>query len=104
MPNRIASFYAILNKAFPLDMSQYFRLLNSSRLPKPGRDELLTDPSANQLAVMRNGHIYVFDVFDKNGLYFQYYIINWIFCLLYVGTSGDGVLGCSIFVQNDKMT
>ena len=67
MPKSIASYYAILNKAFPLDMSQYFRLFNSSRIPLPVRDDFVTDPSARHVLVVRNGHFFTFDVLDTDG-------------------------------------
>lgn len=67
MPQSIAAYYAILNKAFPLDMSQYFRLFNSTRVPQIGRDELVTDDSGRHLLVVRNGHYYTFDVIDQDG-------------------------------------
>ncbi|XP_041460705.1 carnitine O-palmitoyltransferase 2, mitochondrial-like [Lytechinus variegatus] len=67
MPQSIASYYAIINKAFPLDMSQYFRLFNSTRIPRIGRDELVTDESGRHLLVVRNGHYFTFDVIDREG-------------------------------------
>ncbi|XP_022107814.1 carnitine O-palmitoyltransferase 2, mitochondrial-like isoform X2 [Acanthaster planci] len=67
MPESIASYYAILNKAFPLDMSQYFRLFNSSRVPLYGRDDFATDPTAKQVLAIRNGNFYTFDILDKDG-------------------------------------
>ena len=67
MPQSIASYYAIINNAFPLDMSQYFRLFNSSRVPQIGRDELVTDDTARHILVIRNGHFFTFDVLDKDG-------------------------------------
>uniref|UniRef100_A0A4W5MWE6 Choline/carnitine acyltransferase domain-containing protein n=2 Tax=Hucho hucho TaxID=62062 RepID=A0A4W5MWE6_9TELE len=53
--------------AFPLDMSQYFRLFNATRIPKQGKDELFTDPKGRHLLVMRQGNMYVFHVMDRNG-------------------------------------
>lgn len=68
IPSRFAAYYGILNKAFPLDMSQYFRLFNSTRIPMPERDELYTTPTARHLVVMKNGNFYAFDVLDKDGM------------------------------------
>ncbi|XP_054458825.1 carnitine O-palmitoyltransferase 2, mitochondrial-like [Anoplopoma fimbria] len=51
----------------PLDMSQYFHLFNSTRIPKRGRDELFTAEKARHLLVMRKGHMYVFDIVDRDG-------------------------------------
>eukprot|EP01134_Creolimax_fragrantissima_P007164 CFRG7164T1 len=59
--------YAFSKNVYPLDMSQYGRLFNSTRLPRETKDELYTDRSAKHLAVMRNGRFYFFDVLDNNG-------------------------------------
>lgn len=67
IPSALAAYYAILNKAFPLDMSQYFRLFNSTRIPQKGKDVFKTAPDAKHLLVIRNGHLYTFDVLDKDG-------------------------------------
>ena len=32
-----------------------------------GKDELVTDESGKHILVMRNGHYYIFDVFDRDG-------------------------------------
>lgn len=37
-------------------------------LCRPDKDELLTDQSKRHLLVLRNGHMFVFDVLDENGL------------------------------------
>ncbi|XP_051930293.1 carnitine O-palmitoyltransferase 2, mitochondrial [Hippocampus zosterae] len=66
-PSRLAWYGAYMVNAYPLDMSQYFRLFNSTRLPRPGRDRLFTDPAARHLLVMRKGNMYVFDVLDRHG-------------------------------------
>ncbi|XP_023932320.1 carnitine O-palmitoyltransferase 2, mitochondrial [Lingula anatina] len=68
IPNKFRWYGAYAYKAFPLDMSQYPRLFNSTRIPRIGKDELFTDTSARHLLVMRNGHMYTFDVLDKNGM------------------------------------
>ncbi|KAM6218160.1 carnitine O-palmitoyltransferase 2, mitochondrial [Rhynchocyon petersi] len=67
VPPSLSWYGAYLVNAYPLDMSQYFRLFNSTRLPRPGRDELFTDDKARHLLVLRKGHFYVFDVLDKDG-------------------------------------
>ncbi|KAJ4942860.1 hypothetical protein JOQ06_005372 [Pogonophryne albipinna] len=67
VPSSLSWYGAYMVNAYPLDMSQYFRLFNSSRIPKTGRDELFTDEKARHLLVMRNGNMYVFDVVDKDG-------------------------------------
>ncbi|KAM9108779.1 carnitine O-palmitoyltransferase 2, mitochondrial isoform 3-T3 [Megaptera novaeangliae] len=67
VPSSVSWYGAYLVNAYPLDMSQYFRLFNSTRLPKPSRDELFTDDKARHLLVLRKGHFYVFDVLDQDG-------------------------------------
>ncbi|KAJ8302034.1 hypothetical protein KUTeg_021021 [Tegillarca granosa] len=65
---RMFGFYASAYfQAYPLDMSQYRNLFNSTRIPRHGKDELFTDESAKHLLVMRNGHFYMFDALDKDG-------------------------------------
>ncbi|XP_054644844.1 carnitine O-palmitoyltransferase 2, mitochondrial [Dunckerocampus dactyliophorus] len=67
VPSSLSWYGAFMVKAYPLDMSQYFRLFNSSRIPKQGRDELFTDEKGRHLLVMRKGNMYVFDIVDGNG-------------------------------------
>lgn len=67
VPSSLSWYGAYLVNAYPLDMSQYFRLFNSTRLPRPGRDELFTDDKARHLLVLRRGHFYVFDVLEQDG-------------------------------------
>ncbi|KAM7106208.1 carnitine O-palmitoyltransferase 2, mitochondrial [Ciconia maguari] len=67
VPSSLSWFGAYMVNAYPLDMSQYFRLFNSTRLPKLNRDELYTDEKAKHLLVLRNGNFYVFDVIDRDG-------------------------------------
>ncbi|XP_043941382.1 carnitine O-palmitoyltransferase 2, mitochondrial isoform X1 [Protopterus annectens] len=67
VPSSFSWFGAYMVNAYPLDMSQYFRLFNSTRIPRPNKDELFTDERARHLLVMRNGHFFAFDVIDKDG-------------------------------------
>lgn len=48
-------------------MSQYPSLFNSTRIPEVGKDRLVRFEKAKHALVMRGGHFYVFDVFDKDG-------------------------------------
>ncbi|XP_065674271.1 carnitine O-palmitoyltransferase 2, mitochondrial isoform X2 [Hydra vulgaris] len=66
-PSSLSWYVAYLFKAFPLDMSQYSRLFNTTRVPKPLKDELKTIKGGRQVLVIRNGHIFLFDAIDKNG-------------------------------------
>ncbi|KAK3794005.1 hypothetical protein RRG08_028439 [Elysia crispata] len=67
LPSSLSWYGAYLFKAFPLDMSQYKRLFNSCRIPRPEKDELFTDRDAKHVLVMRKGNFYVFDVLDRDG-------------------------------------
>ncbi|XP_063283278.1 carnitine O-palmitoyltransferase 2, mitochondrial-like [Pelobates fuscus] len=67
VPNLLPGYPAHMANAYPLDMSQYFRFFNSTRLPKLNRDELVTDENGKHLLVLRNGNFYLFDVIDKDG-------------------------------------
>ncbi|XP_061267908.1 carnitine O-palmitoyltransferase 2, mitochondrial isoform X2 [Bos javanicus] len=67
VPSFLSWYGAYLVNAYPLDMSQYYRLFNSTRLPRPHRDELFTDDKARHLLVLRKGRFYIFDVLDQDG-------------------------------------
>lgn len=67
VPSSLSWYGAYMVNAYPLDMSQYFRLFNSTRIPKRGRDELFTDEKGRHLLVMRKGNMYVFDIVDRDG-------------------------------------
>ncbi|KAG5336020.1 CPT2 palmitoyltransferase, partial [Acromyrmex heyeri] len=66
IPSRFSWYGAYLFKAFPLDMSQYKNLFNTTRIPELGKDRIFHDPSAKHLVVLRKGHFYAFDVLDAN--------------------------------------
>jgi len=68
-PDAIATYVSFLFKAFPLDMSQYKNLFNSSRLPRKDRDEILkSDPKKNHhIVVMKGGQFYSFDILNEDG-------------------------------------
>uniref|UniRef100_A0A3Q3W9A7 Choline/carnitine acyltransferase domain-containing protein n=1 Tax=Mola mola TaxID=94237 RepID=A0A3Q3W9A7_MOLML len=67
VPSSLSWYGAYMVNAYPLDMSQYFRLFNSTRIPRRGRDELFTDEKGRHVLVMRKGNMYVFDVVDRDG-------------------------------------
>lgn len=63
------SFYAAyMFNAYPLDMSQYYRLFNSTRIPKKGKDVLFTDATKNHILVIHRGNYFVFPVLDSEGM------------------------------------
>ncbi|XP_071960674.1 carnitine O-palmitoyltransferase 2, mitochondrial-like isoform X3 [Antedon mediterranea] len=67
IPGSLAAYYAIISKVFPLDMSQYGKLFNSTRVPRQGRDELVTHEDARHILVVHNGNFYTFDVINNDG-------------------------------------
>lgn len=71
LPPQISWYGAYLFKAFPLDMSQYQNLFNTTRLPKVDKDEIYQDTSARHVIVLRKGYFYSFDVLDENGYIFE---------------------------------
>lgn len=68
-PQAIATYVSFAFKAFPLDMSQYKNLFNSTRIPRKGKDEIFkSDPKTNRhVLVIKNGQLYTFDILDQNG-------------------------------------
>lgn len=54
-------------QAFPLDMSQYGSLFNTTRIPKINKDSLFQNESAKHMVVMKGGNFYIFDVLDRDG-------------------------------------
>ncbi|KRT80870.1 hypothetical protein AMK59_5078, partial [Oryctes borbonicus] len=67
MPSSFSWYAAYLLKAYPLDMSQYPSLFNSTRIPEIDKDRFFTSPSARHILIQRKGHFYVFNVFDAAG-------------------------------------
>ncbi|XP_050446529.1 carnitine O-palmitoyltransferase 2, mitochondrial isoform X3 [Cataglyphis hispanica] len=66
IPSRFSWYGAYLFKAFPLDMSQYKNLFNTTRIPELEKDVIFQDSSAKHLVILRKGHFYAFDVLDAN--------------------------------------
>lgn len=66
-PKSVSWYGAYMFKAFPLDMSQFRNLFNSTRIPRLEKDEIRADAMGHHMLVLRNGHFYVFDVLDKDG-------------------------------------
>ncbi|XP_066913642.1 carnitine O-palmitoyltransferase 2, mitochondrial-like [Clytia hemisphaerica] len=66
-PSALSWYTAYLQKAFPLDMSQYGRLFNSTRVPAPEKDILKTNKDGRHILVIRNGNIFTFDAIKADG-------------------------------------
>lgn len=68
VPKRVSFYGAFLQKAFPLDMSQYTRLFNSTRIPKPDCDQLVThNEPVRHIVVIKRGHYYKVNILDEEG-------------------------------------
>lgn len=67
LPEFLSWYGAYMFKAYPLDMSQYPSLFNSTRIPETDKDRLVKDLPGNHITVQHKGHFYAFAVLDKNG-------------------------------------
>lgn len=67
IPSSFSWYAAYLMKAYPLDMSQYPNLFNSTRIPEIDKDRLFTNAQAKHILVQCKGHFYTFDVLDEAG-------------------------------------
>lgn len=57
--------------AFPLDMSQFGSLFNSTRLPRVGKDELISytdNDTTKHILVLRRGHAYKLKCINDEGV------------------------------------
>uniref|UniRef100_A0A8D2JCE0 Choline/carnitine acyltransferase domain-containing protein n=1 Tax=Varanus komodoensis TaxID=61221 RepID=A0A8D2JCE0_VARKO len=90
LPPTLSWYGAYLVNAYPLDMSQYKFLFNSTRIPNLSKDTLFTSEFARHLLVMRNGHLYVFEclvsmhacfpyifIFSSNGVWYPFSPCSW---------------------------
>lgn len=59
--------FEFLFKVYPLDMSQYSSLFNSTRIPELKKDRLYQDKSKKHILVLRKGNFYTVEVLDENG-------------------------------------
>ena len=90
-------------------MSQYSSLFNSTRIPEIGKDRLARFDNAKHVLVMRGGHFYVFNVFDKDGLIFITTTSNCpssTFLSFNVGNMLEplDIYACLKFIQQDPIT
>eukprot|EP01059_Diplonema_ambulator_P022307 TRINITY_DN37597_c0_g1_i1.p1 TRINITY_DN37597_c0_g1~~TRINITY_DN37597_c0_g1_i1.p1 ORF type:complete len:663 (+),score=251.02 TRINITY_DN37597_c0_g1_i1:35-2023(+) len=65
-PQAMASYVSIAAKGFPLDMSQFKSMFNTTRIPGFVKDTLKTAPKADHIVVFYKGHPFVINV-AKNG-------------------------------------
>ena len=77
MPKMIATPLSALSmQVFPLDMSQFPNLFQSTRIPMSDRDEIRRFPESRHILILHRGRFYTFDVLDENGNIFEpnYYL------------------------------
>lgn len=67
LPESLSWYGAYMFKAYPLDMSQYPSLFNSTRIPEIDKDRLIANLPGNHITVQHKGHFYAFSVLDKYG-------------------------------------
>lgn len=67
LPEWLSWYGAYMFKAYPLDMSQYPSLFNSTRIPEIDKDRLVKNLPGNHITVQHKGHFYAFAVLDQYG-------------------------------------
>ncbi|XP_074597624.1 carnitine O-palmitoyltransferase 2, mitochondrial-like [Brevipalpus obovatus] len=66
-PAAIAFYVSAAFQAFPLDMSQYSSLFNSTRIPMQSKDILQKFPDSKHILILNKGNFYTFDVLNSSG-------------------------------------
>lgn len=56
-----------MEKENALDMVQHTRLFSTARIPKPGRDKMITYSNSKHAAVISRNQIFIVDLFDESG-------------------------------------
>ncbi|KAL1129813.1 hypothetical protein AAG570_012757 [Ranatra chinensis] len=67
LPSSLSWYGAYLFKAYPLDMSQYENLFNTSRIPELNKDRLYHDSSRKHILIMKGGNLFSLNVLDESG-------------------------------------
>ncbi|OQR96495.1 choline/Carnitine O-acyltransferase [Thraustotheca clavata] len=67
LPESISFYGAAAVGAYPLDMSQYKNLFQSTRIPRVGEDVLQVFPDSKHVVVQYGSDFYTFDVLTPNG-------------------------------------
>ena len=76
MPNIAATYCSYLMQVYPLDMSQFINLFQSTRIPMPDKDEIKRFPESKHILIIHQGRFFTFDILDKNGNVYEpsYYL------------------------------
>jgi carnitine O-palmitoyltransferase 2 len=67
VPEAVSWFAGFAVGAYALDMSQYNRLFQSTRIPERGTDRLQSYPASRHVVVQRGADFYALDVLDGKG-------------------------------------
>ncbi|CAF4435011.1 unnamed protein product [Rotaria sp. Silwood2] len=68
LPKLVSYYAAVLQKFYPLDMSQFNHLFNSTRIPKVNCDLLVTyTENIRHIIVIKRGHYYKVNILEQNG-------------------------------------
>uniref|UniRef100_A0A7S4PFT3 Choline/carnitine acyltransferase domain-containing protein n=1 Tax=Guillardia theta TaxID=55529 RepID=A0A7S4PFT3_GUITH len=66
-PRNLAFYAAYIYGTYPLDMSQYQNLFQSTRVPMPGKDKLIKYDKSRHVVIQRGTEFWSLDVLDENG-------------------------------------
>lgn len=66
IPEAVSFYGAYMFNAYPLDMSQYYRLFNSTRIPKKGKDILTYSEKKNHILIVHKGSFFTFEVLNED--------------------------------------
>lgn len=67
LPSSLSYYGAYATDTYALDMSQYANLFSSTRIPKQGKDEIVSFSGSRHVAVLRGAKVYALDVLDEGG-------------------------------------
>eukprot|EP00292_Cryptomonas_paramecium_P034348 CAMPEP_0113723348 /NCGR_PEP_ID=MMETSP0038_2-20120614/38365_1 /TAXON_ID=2898 /ORGANISM="Cryptomonas paramecium" /LENGTH=200 /DNA_ID=CAMNT_0000652911 /DNA_START=185 /DNA_END=783 /DNA_ORIENTATION=- /assembly_acc=CAM_ASM_000170 len=67
IPKPFAFYGAYLYGAYPLDMSQYSGLFQSTRIPRAGKDEIKRFPNSRHVIIQRGADFFKLDVLRPDG-------------------------------------
>eukprot|EP00960_Hanusia_phi_P027250 746718-Hanusia_phi.AAC.1 len=66
-PRNYAFYAAYIYGTYPLDMSQYQNLFQSTRVPMPGKDKLVKYETSKHVVIQRGTEFWSLDILDDNG-------------------------------------
>ena len=103
MPRPIATPLAYYLNVFPLDMSQFANVLQSTRIPQEGKDIIQRFPHSKHLVVLHKGRIFSFEALDSEGnLREPSYYLSVINTILQHGLTGGQSQGIGALTSADR--